>query len=72
MPRGQSTTIYAEPAERILEAIIKRNATEEDTARARTRHIGASWHIDRRNYRVINVYRDNLKRLLLVGTLENK
>jgi len=53
-----------------LHRILMRNATVHDLTRLQTERVGTTFQADGRRYRVVEVYRDQLNRLIAVGTLE--
>jgi hypothetical protein len=68
--KGETTTIKETKAERVLHRIIKRNATEMELAQAKVDAIDTTFTIDRDTYRIVDIYLDNLKRLIAIGKLE--
>ena len=70
--QGETTTVRADPVNTELHRIIQRNATAEDEDRARVMYANATFQASGRRYQIVNAYRDDLKRLILFGTLENK
>ncbi len=71
MPKGYTTTIREqERALPELQRILKRNATVQDLTRMQTERVGTTFQADGRHYRISEVYRDELNRLIAVGTLE--
>lgn len=68
--RGETSTVHADAAEREIHHVIQRNATAEDEARAKRLYPGGTLTAKSLIYRIIDARRDDLKRLLLVGTLE--
>ena len=73
MPKGHTTTIREqERALPELHRILKRNATVHDLTRVQTERVGTTFRADGRHYRISEVFRDALNRLIAVGTLESK
>ena len=71
MPKGYTTTIREqERAMPELQRILKRNATVHDLTRVQTERVGTMFQADGRHYRISEVYRDQLNRLIAVGTLK--
>ena len=71
MPKGHVTTIREqERALPELHRVLMRNATVQDLTRMQTERVGTMFQADGRHYRISEVYRDALNRLIAVGTLE--
>ncbi|MFL5628735.1 MAG: hypothetical protein ACJ788_24405 [Ktedonobacteraceae bacterium] len=68
--RGKSTTLYAEPVEREIHHVLLRNATAEDEQHAKRLYPGGTLIASTLIYRIVDARRDDLNRLLLIGTLE--
>ena len=74
MTSGHPTTIRAgqksDKLEHELHRILMRNAMVHDLTRMQVERVGTTFQADGRHYRIIEVYRDELNRLIAVGTLE--
>lgn len=52
-----------------IHRVVTRNATEEQYLQIRAERVGTTYQQDIFTYRVIDVIRDDLKRVIFVGTL---
>lgn len=67
--RGLTTTVKPLPVPTEMHKLLARNATDEQL-RASQSKIGEVFEAKGLRYRIVEVYRDDLKRLLAVGKLE--
>lgn len=67
--RGLTTTVKPLPVPEEMHKLLARNATDEQLQAAQGK-IGEVFAVKGLRYRIVEVYRDDLKRLVAVGKLE--